>query len=113
MLFKAGERLPKRSAYQCPRCGTVVTGPVKTWQLVAPIPDSRGRITVTVMGMFECPSCGYKRRGVVSKIKVGSEGVEMESRKGRGVKLEAEESAKPREGTVIELSLEDIMSETE
>jgi len=105
--------LARKSSYQCPKCSTVVTGPVKTWQLVAPIPDSRGRITITVMGIFECPNCGYKWRAVVSKIKVGSEGVEMEGRKGRGVKLEVSEETKHREGAVIELSLDDIMSESE
>ena len=65
------------------------------------------------MGVFECPSCGYKWRAVVSKIKVGSEGVEMEDRKGRGVKLTGAEESKPREGTVIELSIDEIMTESE
>jgi len=105
--------LAKKSSYQCPKCSTVVTSPVKTWQLTAPIPDSKGRITITVMGVFECPSCGYKWRAVVSKIKVGSEGVEMEDRKGRGVKLTGAEESKPREGTVIELSIDEIMTESE
>lgn len=91
----------------------MVPSPVKTWQLTAPIPDSKGRITITVMGVFECPSCGYRWRAVVSKIKVGSEGVEMEDRKGRGVRLAGNEESKPREGTVIELSIDEIMSESE
>ena len=99
-----------KNAYQCPKCGTVVSSPVKTWQLVAPLPDSRGRITVTVMGMFECPNCGYKWRGVVTKLKVGAESVEMEGRK--SVAVETKESGE-RRGTVIELSIEDIVREEE
>ena len=102
--------MAKRS-FQCPKCGTVVEAPKKTWQLTAPIPDKRGRITVTVMGVFECPSCGYKWRGVVSKLKVGAEGVEVEGAKGK-VNLGGGEAPK-REGKVIELSLDEILSSEE
>ncbi|HDI00988.1 MAG TPA: chromatin protein Cren7 [Candidatus Bathyarchaeota archaeon] len=67
---KAGPR-------RCPECGTEVGEPYKTWELVAPIPDRKMRITITVMGMFQCPNCGKKFRAVVSKIKVGPEGAEV------------------------------------
>jgi predicted RNA-binding Zn-ribbon protein involved in translation (DUF1610 family) len=92
----------------CPKCGTSVE-PSKTWQLVSPLPDSQGRVTVTIMGSFECPNCGYRWRGVVSKMKVG-EDVEIE---GIG---KQESHAKPapsksRQGTVIELDLEDLAGE--
>ncbi|NPA05347.1 MAG: chromatin protein Cren7 [Crenarchaeota archaeon] len=60
----------KRNPFTCPICGTRAE-PKKTWQLVSPFPDSKGRITVTIMGSFECPKCGHKWRGVVSKLKVG------------------------------------------
>ncbi len=99
-----------KKTFQCPKCGTVVNEPKKTWQLTAPLPDKRGRITVTIMGLFECPSCGYKWRGVVSKVKIGSEGVEVE---GRG-RVSLEGGAPPRrEGKVIELSIEEIMESEE
>ena len=61
----------------CPSCGTLVSKPYKTWSLVAPFPDKKMRITMTTLGMFECPSCGKKFRGVVGKVKLGAEGVEI------------------------------------
>lgn len=100
-----------KKAFQCPKCGTVVNEPKKTWQLTAPLPDKKGRITVTIMGLFECPSCGYRWRGVVSKLKIGSEGVEVEGRGKERVSLGGE-SVK-REGKVIELSIEEIMESEE
>ena len=61
----------------CPECGTPAKDPYKTWELIAPFPDSKMRITVTVFGMFECPKCGKKFKGVVSKAKLGAEGIEL------------------------------------
>ncbi len=69
-----GARGPKR----CPECGAEVGEPYKTWQLVAPFPDKKMRITITVMGMFQCPQCGKRFRAVVSKVKVGPEEVQVE-----------------------------------
>jgi len=67
----------KRRQVVCPECGTPVKEPYKTWELVAPFPDKKMRITVTIFGMFECPKCGKKFRAVVSKAKLGSEGIEL------------------------------------
>jgi predicted RNA-binding Zn-ribbon protein involved in translation (DUF1610 family) len=61
----------------CPDCGETVADPYKTWELVAPMPDKKMRITVTVFGMYQCPSCGKKFRAVVSKAKLGAEGIEL------------------------------------
>jgi len=61
----------------CPSCGTTVEEPYKTWELVAPFPDKKMRITVTVFGMYECPFCGKKFRAVVAKVKMGAEGIEI------------------------------------
>jgi len=94
----------------CPVCGTRVE-PTRTWNLVSPIPDSKGRITITVMGSFECPNCGRKWRGVVSKIKVGGAGVEVEA--GGSKKVLGGEGEVKREGEVIELDVEEILSEPE
>ncbi|MFQ6095072.1 MAG: chromatin protein Cren7 [Candidatus Bathyarchaeia archaeon] len=63
----------------CPSCGEFVKEPYKTWELVAPFPDKKMRITVTVMGMFKCASCGKTFRGTVSKLKLGSDDVEISS----------------------------------
>lgn len=95
----------------CPKCGTRVT-PSRTWQLIAPIPDSQGRVTITIMGSYECPNCGYRWRGVVSKMKVGGGSVEIEGGRGKSLKLQEVEGVH-REGEVIELTLDDIMAEEE
>jgi len=62
---------------KCPQCGTIVSEPYKTWELVAPFPDKKMRITVTIFGMYECPKCGKKFRAVVAKAKMGAEGIEL------------------------------------
>jgi len=61
----------------CPSCGEAVKDPYKTWELIAPFPDKKMRITVTTLGMFKCPSCGKSFRGVVSKVKMGAEGIKI------------------------------------
>ncbi|MCC6012813.1 MAG: chromatin protein Cren7 [Candidatus Verstraetearchaeota archaeon] len=44
---------------KCPKCGTEVASPTKTWTL-AP----KGRKAVTI-GLFKCPNCGaYFRAGI-------------------------------------------------
>jgi len=98
----------KPSGSACPSCGRVCE-PAKTWSLVSPLPDAEGRVTVTVMGLFTCPSCGTKWRGVVSKLKVGGAGVEVSGRGGR--KLETQQ-AQERQGEVIEIELEEIFKES-
>jgi len=60
-----------------PSCAEVAKEPYKTWQLVAPFPDKKMRITVTIFGMFKCPSCGRNFKGIVGKAKMGAEGVEI------------------------------------
>lgn len=104
--------MPKQKAKEpsggiCPSCGARVQ-PSKTWQLVAPLPDSKGRITITIMGSFECQNCGHKWKGIVTKMKVGDE-VEIEGAK-KSITL-PKESTKPKQSAVIELDLDDIMSE--
>ncbi|KSW12696.1 chromatin protein Cren7 [Pyrodictium occultum] len=98
----------KRDPYVCPKCGTR-TEPVKTWQLVSPFPDSKGRVTITVMGSFVCPNCGYRWRAVVSKIKVGGSEVELES--GKGAKASITGEKEERRGEVIEIDIDDIDEE--
>ncbi|MGC9009147.1 MAG: chromatin protein Cren7 [Sulfolobales archaeon] len=85
----------------CPRCGYEVKEPEKTWHLISPIPDARGRVTITVMGSFKCPNCGYRWRTVISKIKAG-EDVEF------GEEERSVETLKPREGKIIEIDLSDL-----
>ncbi|MGB9854738.1 MAG: chromatin protein Cren7 [Candidatus Bathyarchaeales archaeon] len=69
--------MPKARQNICPDCGTEVKDPYKTWEFVAPFPDKKMRITVTIFGMYECSKCGKKFKGVVGKAKLGAEGVEI------------------------------------
>jgi len=97
---------------KCPMCGTEVQ-PAKTWQLVSPLPDADGRLTITVMGSFKCPSCGYSWRGKVSVMKVGPNG-EVEFQKGktkRRKKKKKEKEEQPRGGTVIEIDISEIIED--
>lgn len=61
----------------CKKCGyswdPKEVEPEKTWHMVSPMPDKEGRITVTLLGIWVCPQCGSKVRGVLSKVKVGGD----------------------------------------
>lgn len=103
-------RKAQQSPNICPRCGSIVPSPKRTWQLVAPMPDSSGRITITVMGIYECPSCNYKWRSVISKMKVGGDSIEIRDSKGREVKI-GDEEKEPRKSAVIELDIKEILEE--
>lgn len=114
MLLKAKNhsviRMPRRPPNKCPICDEVVDKPYKTWQLISPIPDSLGRITITVMGMYQCGR-GHKWRAVVSKIKVGGEGdVEVEGAKGKKV-LKTKRKKEKHGGEVFEIDLEELEKE--
>ncbi|PUA33248.1 MAG: hypothetical protein B7O98_02095 [Zestosphaera tikiterensis] len=98
---------------RCPSCGADVK-PETTWQVVSPLPDAEGRITITVMGTFTCPSCGHKWKGKVSSIKVGPEG-EVSFGEERKKRTSKEKKSKGSEytGKVIELDISEILSEEE
>ena len=94
---------------KCPLCGAEVKNPEKTWQLVSPIPDAEGRVTITVMGSFRCPNCGHKWRTKISVIKVGPGGeVEIGARRRRKRK---EKEVKEYKGKVIEVDISKILEE--
>lgn len=95
---------------KCPKCGTEVK-PLKTWQFVAPLPDADGRITITLMGSFRCPNCGYSWRGKISTIKVGPEGeVEVGKGKKRRRRKKEKKEEKPQ-GKIIEIDLSELDEE--
>jgi len=94
----------KEDVKKCPKCGSLNVEVTRTWNLVSPLPDKAGRITITVMGVFKCKDCNYTWKGVVSKLKVGG-GVEVE---GKGEVLKEEETRPPKE---IVLDLDEILRE--
>ena len=57
----------------CKKCQTIVNPkenpPVKTWNIISPMPDKEGRVTVTIMGSFRCAKCGASIRTSIQKIK--------------------------------------------
>jgi len=71
--------MPKSQTRQniCPECGRPSQDPYKTWELTAPFPDKKMRITLTIFGMYECPKYGKKFKGIVNKAKLGAEGIEL------------------------------------
>jgi C4-type Zn-finger protein len=92
---------------KCPKCGSDVQ-PEKTWQLISPLPDSEGRITITIMGSFYCVNCGFRWRGVVSKVKAGDGGVEVEGSSSKKALKDKEKKERP--GQIIEVDLSDLDS---
>jgi hypothetical protein len=63
----------KRKKISCKKCGREInpteTPPLKTWQLISPLPDKEGRVTLTIMGSFRCPDCNASVRAAMKKIK--------------------------------------------
>lgn len=93
----------------CPSCGTRIEKPEKTWHLASPLPDAYGRITITVMASFSCPNCGTRWKGVLSKVKVGGEEVEVEGAKKTSKITSGEKDQRP--GEIIELDIDEIINE--
>jgi hypothetical protein len=58
----------KRMA-KCPKCGTEVANPKKTWKM-AGRPDKAGKRMQLEIGLYECPKCGNVFREVLSKKKI-------------------------------------------
>lgn len=65
MYFSAGGDVAK-----CPKCGTEVAEPKKTWKM-AGRPDKKGKRLVLHIGLFECPKHGNFRTAL-SKEKISS-----------------------------------------
>jgi len=92
-----------KKRFVCSKCGSKNIDVVKTWNLISPLPDREGRITVTVMGVLKCKDCGYSWKGVVSKLKIGAH-VEIEGGKREGTIIE--EKRPPKE---IIIDLDEIL----
>ena len=66
-------RKKRKKKISCKKCGQIIdpveTPPKKTWQLISPMPDKEGRVTLTIMGSFSCPSCNSSVRASLKKIR--------------------------------------------
>ena len=50
---------------KCPKCGTNVASPAKTWPIPSRKATGRGEDSKLVVGIFECPSCSARFRAAV------------------------------------------------
>ncbi len=94
MSRRRGGSRRKKDPYVCPSCGTRVEEPEKTWTLISPLPDKYGRITMTIMASFKCPSCGKSWNAAIHKEKVGGEekpGAAGEKREGEVIVIDPSE----------------------
>ena len=66
-------RAKRKKKISCKKCGHIInpieTPPEKTWQLISPMPDKEGRVTLTIMGSFHCPMCNASVRASLKKIR--------------------------------------------
>jgi predicted RNA-binding Zn-ribbon protein involved in translation (DUF1610 family) len=54
---------------KCPKCGTDVAAPKKTWKM-AGRPDKAGKRMQLEIGLYECSKCSNVFREVLSKNKI-------------------------------------------
>ena len=59
---------------ECPKCGTEVANPVKTWSMVGRPSRTGERFKLTI-GLYECPRCERKFRVVLGKERITVKGV--------------------------------------
>jgi septal ring factor EnvC (AmiA/AmiB activator) len=50
---------------KCPKCGSEVTTPIKSWPFSIRKPSKKGEESKIIMGIFECPNCKAKFRTAV------------------------------------------------
>ena len=69
--YKSMEAIIRRKfrMAKCPKCGTEVSTPKKTWKM-AGRPDKAGKRMQLEIGLYECPKCGNVFREVLSKKKI-------------------------------------------
>ena len=54
---------------KCPKCGTEVSKPKKTWKM-AGRPDKAGKRMQLEIALYECPKCHASFHAVLSKKKI-------------------------------------------
>lgn len=73
MIKMSPKRKERKKKISCKKCGCVInpieTPPSKTWQLISPMPDKEGRVTLTIMGSFRCPDCNASVRAAIKKVR--------------------------------------------
>jgi len=62
---------------ECPKCGTEVASPIKTWSMVGR-PSKTGERFKLTLGLFKCPSCERSFRAVLGKERITIKGIVRE-----------------------------------
>ena len=62
---------------ECPRCGSKINSPTKSWSMVG-IPNKNGKRFRLTLGIFNCLSCEKKFRAVVRKERITLNGIAKE-----------------------------------
>ena len=65
--------MAKQKLIKCKACGEewipTDVPTKKEWNIVSPMPDKQGNVTITRMATWDCPSCGKNRTGAKGKTK--------------------------------------------
>ena len=73
VIVMSPPRQKRKKKISCKKCGHIInpveTPPEKTWQLISPMPDKEGRVTLTIMGSFHCPMCNASVRASLKKVR--------------------------------------------
>ena len=59
---------------ECPKCGTEVASPFKTWSMVGR-PSKAGERFKLTLGLFKCPRCERKFRAVLGTERITIKGI--------------------------------------
>jgi DNA repair exonuclease SbcCD ATPase subunit len=62
---------------ECPKCGTEVASPLKTWSMVGR-PSKTGERFKLTLGLFKCPMCERRFRAVIGKERITIKGIVKE-----------------------------------
>jgi len=63
-----------RKLSECPKCGTEVDSPLKTWSMIGKPSKTGDRFKLTI-GLFECPRCERRFRAVLGKEGITIKGI--------------------------------------
>jgi len=93
---------------KCPKCGTEVITPVKTWPIPSRKAAKRGGVREVVMGIFECPSCKARFRAAVTAETKAEETASVKNMVERikGIKGELMQTLKNLRGKIKTLETE-------
>jgi predicted RNase H-like nuclease (RuvC/YqgF family) len=93
---------------ECPKCGTEIETPVKTWSIPSRKTIEKGEKPKVVMGIFECPDCNARFRASVPTKTENEDTVSIKNmiEKIKGVKGELMQTLKELRGKIKSLESE-------